>query len=317
MLRAGLCFSAPWSVQCPPRLFVQTLWRRHHKQRESTDDTGDKEYLQTLRQLPFAPSFTFTCYPLTLHQQRLIMTVLKGAMTHFCDYHAKKCSLSKSTTRVDLTGTLRSSASALPLLPGCSAPRLPACSPSAPGSPDQIIYSSSPSRKRLEQSAYTHTVFHPWVHCAGTFQMHAWLCCAGAMTVGGGGEPLKEALPQWAALLSAAFYRPGPVPPTPTHTGSTHVSCTLPLWFTHGGKKVQILQNVLDVRLHSDLWLLTSLHRCRKDILSAGQHSAPLLPKCHLLMRRTCEVHPGRKNTFCRTCVLTGVIIVASQHTSS
>lgn len=33
--------------------------------RKSTDDTGAKEYLQTLRQLPFAPNFTFPCYPVT------------------------------------------------------------------------------------------------------------------------------------------------------------------------------------------------------------------------------------------------------------
>lgn len=77
VLHADLCFSAPWSVQCPPRLFVQTLCRRRHKQRESTDDTGDKEYLKMLRQLPFAPNVTFTCYPVTLRKQRLIMTVLK------------------------------------------------------------------------------------------------------------------------------------------------------------------------------------------------------------------------------------------------
>lgn len=176
-------------------------------------------------------------------------------MTHFSDYHAKKCSLSKSTIHVDLTGTLRSSASALPLLPGCSAPKLPACSPSAPGSPDQIIYSSSPSRKRLEQSVRTHTNtgFHTWIRCAGPSQMNAWWCCEEAMIVGGD-EPLKEALPQWPALLSAAFYRPGPAPPTPTHTGSSHVSCTLPLWFTHREKRLKfsIMHLMLDIILTSE-----------------------------------------------------------------
>lgn len=106
-----------------------------------------------------------------------------------------------------------------------------------------------------------------------------------------------EALPQWPALLSAAFYRPGPAPPTPTHTGSAHASYTLPLW------------------LHTDTsppwcswcwtsfwawfertWLLTSRRRCRRDILSAGLRSAPLPPKCHLLMRHICKLRPGREN---------------------
>lgn len=32
---------------------------------ESTDDTGAKEYLQTQRQLPFAPNFTSPCHPAT------------------------------------------------------------------------------------------------------------------------------------------------------------------------------------------------------------------------------------------------------------
>lgn len=168
-------------------------------------------------------------------------------MTHFSDYHAKKCSLSKSTIHVDLTGTLRSSASALPLLPGCSAPKLPACSPSAPGSPDQIIYSSSPSRKRLEQSVCTHTQIQDFTHGFVVQDYLRW------MTVGGD-EPLQEALPQWPALLSAAFYRPGPAPPTPTHTGSSHVSCTLPLWFTHREKRLKfsIMHLMLDIILTSE-----------------------------------------------------------------
>lgn len=70
----------------------------------------------------------------------------------------------------------------------------------------------------------------------------------------GGDEPLKEALPQWPALLSAAFYRPGPAPPTPTHTGSSHASCTLPLWFTHREKRLKfsIMHLMLDIILTSE-----------------------------------------------------------------
>ena len=38
VLHADLCVSAPWSVQCPPRLFVQTLWRHHHTHGEMTHE---------------------------------------------------------------------------------------------------------------------------------------------------------------------------------------------------------------------------------------------------------------------------------------
>lgn len=99
-----------------------------------------------------APASKCTWYPGTLSEWRPVPKVLK---VWFLSHHAEKgpgsCSLP-----VDLTGTLRSSASALPLLPGCSAPRLSACSPSAPGSPDQTAYSSSLSGKRREQSVCPH-----------------------------------------------------------------------------------------------------------------------------------------------------------------
>lgn len=61
-----------------------------------------------------------------------------------------------------------------------------------------------------------------------------------------------DALPQWPALLSAAFYRPGPAPPTPTHTGSAHASYTLPLWYT----QTQVLHDAADVGHHSNHGLI-------------------------------------------------------------
>lgn len=215
MLHADLYFSAPWSVRCPPRLFEQTLCRHTTKRRSR--HRRRVRISASAATAAHAPDFTNT---LGLSEWR---------PCEFCDHHAEKRPGSSSVP-VGLTGTLRSSASALPLLPGCSAPRLSACSPSAPGSPDQTVYSSSLSGKRREQSVCTHKhtqiqqLTHGFIsqnHPRWTADCY-WLCDVSLM----------GALPQWPAPLSAAFYRPGPAPPTPTHTGSAHASDTLPLWYT-------------------------------------------------------------------------------------
>lgn len=109
---------------------------------------------------------------------------------------------------------------------------------------------------------------------------------------------LMGALPQWPALLSAAFYRPGPAPPTPTHTGSAHASYTLPWWYTQTSPPWCSWCWTSFWPWFEHTRLLTSRRRCRTDILSAGLRSAPLPPKCHLLMRHICKLHPGREKVW-------------------
>lgn len=75
VLHADLCFFAPWSVRCPPRLFEQTLCR-HTTKRRSRHRRRVRISASTAT-AAHAPASKFTWYPGT-QWMRPVLKVLKG-----------------------------------------------------------------------------------------------------------------------------------------------------------------------------------------------------------------------------------------------